>query len=125
MVISEHVERLTVILKLTMTYLHLCNALFPLLWEYTEGCNLFYKNCPVDPVKNGLYPRCTYLALNPTIGAYAQYVYAWVHSSNTNGVVTLQGTLCGTILYGCPGRSDDTAHRLSGSAAQPKNLGDL
>ena len=80
--VREHVERLTVTRKLTMTCWHLCNMLFPLLWAYVEGCNLsdrhhFYG---AAPPKNGLYAQCSYLALNPAIAVYVRYVYSCAHS---------------------------------------------
>lgn len=83
----SNVERLTAIRKLTMTCWHLRNMLFPLLWEYVEGCNITLRN-PVlqrrmwDPMVsagNGLYPQCTYLILNPIIGAYVRCVYSFIH----------------------------------------------
>ena len=81
----QHVERLTVIRKLTMTCWRLRNTLFPILWQYVEGCDLF--DCYPDPrdhfwmvpLKNGLYAQCLYLERNPTIGAYVQYVYSHIH----------------------------------------------
>jgi len=42
----EHVERLTVVRKLTMTCWHLRNMLFPLLWKYIEGCRQPEDTCP-------------------------------------------------------------------------------
>lgn len=78
----ELVERVTVIRKLTMTCWGLRNILFPLLWEYVEGCNMFAP-CPDRPtaehmisLKNGLPAQCSYLIRNPTIGAYIQYAYS-------------------------------------------------
>jgi len=63
-----------------MTCWHLRNMLFPLLWKYTEGCNVAYRRpVPQSPgldkvltVGNGLYAQCAYLVLNPTVGAYVQ-----------------------------------------------------
>lgn len=75
----ESVERLTVIRKLTMTCWHLRNMLFPLLWEYVEGCNLCEPHPDLDeviPLENGLYAQCLYLIHNPTIGAYVRSVYS-------------------------------------------------
>jgi len=78
--VLEHVERLTVIRKLTMTCWHLRNMLLPLLWEYVEGCNLLSRRpfrhhyaAPDQMVPlNGLYAQCLYLIRNPIIGAYVQ-----------------------------------------------------
>ena len=92
----EHVERLTVIRKLTMTCWHLRNMLFPLLWKYVEGCDISYR-CPVPQSPgsdkmvfsgNGLYAQSVYLLLNPTVGAYVQCVYSCIHrlSFNTHEV---------------------------------------
>ena len=84
-------ERLTVIRKLTMTCWHLRNTFLPLLWEYVEGCNLFIR-CHYSmldemvPLKNGLYDQCSYLAQNPTIGAYVQCVHFCIHPNETNEV---------------------------------------
>ena len=85
--VLEHVERLTAIRKLTMTCWHLRNMLFPLLWEYVEGCNLSVRrpshhnpsSYQMVPVENGLYNQCLYLVQHPTIGAYVQYVYFRAH----------------------------------------------
>jgi len=82
-------ERLTVIRELTMTCWHLRNMLFPLLWEFVEGCKVFVRR-PVYPdpapnqmvpLKSGLEDRYSYLAHNPTVGAYAQRVYFRIHQS--------------------------------------------
>ena len=73
---QEHIERLTVVRKLTMTCWHLRNVLFPLLWEYVEGCNVTQQWLTI---RNGLYAQCVYLILNPTIGAYVQCVYSLTH----------------------------------------------
>ena len=76
--VLEDVERLTVIRKLTMTCWHLRNMLFPLLWEYVEGCNLFgprpshRRHAGMVFLQNGLYAQCSYLIRNPTICAYVQ-----------------------------------------------------
>jgi len=78
---AEHVERLTVIRKLTMTYWDLRNALFPLLWQYVEGCTVFIRSDLTAPLQNGLYDQCLYLAHNPTVGAYVQHVYSCIHSN--------------------------------------------
>ena len=79
----EHVKWLTVTRKLTMTCWHLRNTLFPLLWKYVEGCHLYYKSHPAYSPNDGLYHQCMYLALNPVVGAYVQYVPYWVHSNDT------------------------------------------
>jgi len=92
--VLEHVERLTAIRKLTMTCWHLRNMLFPLLWEYVEGCNLFGRptihrrpGLEMVPLRNGLYDQCSYLIHNPTICPYAQYVHSYIHSKkNPRGV---------------------------------------
>jgi len=74
----EHVERLTVVRKLTMTCWHLRNTLFPLLWKYVEGCDLSDRHRAglgqTAAPKNGLYAQCSYLISNPTICDYVQYV---------------------------------------------------
>jgi len=79
--VLEHVERLAVIRKLTMTCWHLRNMLLPLLWEYVEGCNFLghrpfrYQRAGSDqmvPLKNRLYDQCSYLIRNPKISAYVQ-----------------------------------------------------
>jgi len=77
-----HVERLTVIRKLTMTCWHLRNMLFPLLWEYVEGCSMFGRARPNQfvPLKNDLYNQCSYLIHNPTVCAYIQYVCLCTYS---------------------------------------------
>jgi len=79
--VREHVERLTVTRKLTMTCWHLRNMLFPLLWQYVEGCNMLNYRPPahfssymVPMLKNGLYAQCSYLINNPTVCTYVQYV---------------------------------------------------
>ena len=92
--VLEHMERLTVIRKLTMTCWHLRNMLFPLLWEYVEGCDVFVPR-PVHPnstsnqmvpLKRGLDDQCSYLAHNPTVGAYVQHVYFRIYPNQTYGV---------------------------------------
>ena len=72
---KEHVERLTVIRKLTMTCRALRDALLPVLWKNTEGCVVR----PSPPgnytgVTYGLYAQCIYLASNPTVAAYVRWV---------------------------------------------------
>lgn len=75
----EHVERSTVMRRLTMTCWHLRNVLFPLLWKYMEGRTRFsshrapFKWSRRSP-HNGLYAQCSYLLLNPTVGFYVQCV---------------------------------------------------
>jgi len=81
------VERLTAIRKLTMTCWHLRNMLFPLLWEYVEGCNLCDPHLRSDqmvPLKNSLYAQCSYLIHNPTICPYVEYVYSRTQSKNNS-----------------------------------------
>ena len=95
-VVPEHVERLTVTRKLTMTCWHLRNKLFPLLWKYVEGCHRRYKSRPSYYMPNdGLYNQCVYLALNPTVGAYVQYVSSWIHPNDTHEMKPPQGAFCG------------------------------
>ena len=131
--VLEHVERLTATRKLTMTCWHLRNMLFPLLWEYVEGCNLS-SHIPAHnhgrphklvPLKSGLYDQCLYLIHNPAVCAYVQYVCSCNHSKKNSPGANLQGPLCGSALYGYHERLDDEICRLPGSAAQPKNLGHL
>ena len=68
-----HVERLTVIRKLTMTCWALRETLLPVLWMNTEGCVI---ESPSDGDETrttyGLYPQCVYLLSNPTVAAYVQ-----------------------------------------------------
>ena len=68
----EDVERLTALRKLTMTCWRLRNALFPLLWEYVEGCNLYNRVTHRPAFKNGLYSQSAYIVRNPAVGAYVQ-----------------------------------------------------
>ena len=83
----DRVERLTVIRVLTMTCWHLRNMLFPLLWKFVEGCNISYRRPvyqriawdPMSSAGNGLYTQCGYLILNPSIAAYVQCVYSFIH----------------------------------------------
>ena len=86
--VVEHMERLTVIRKLTMSCWHLRNVLLPLLWEYVEGWRVFARRQAAhhDPTlgewvlpKSGLYDQCSYLAHNPIVGAYVQHVYPHTH----------------------------------------------
>ena len=61
-----------------MTCWDLRNRLFPILWEYVEGCDLAPRRPPhrrytPTPSENGLYPQCSYLLLNPSVGVYVQY----------------------------------------------------
>jgi len=70
---ASHVERLTVIRKLTMTCWALRNALLPVLWMNTEGCVV---ESPSDGGETrttyGLYPQCVYLLSNPAVAVYVQ-----------------------------------------------------
>ena len=86
----EHIERLTVIRKITMTCWHLRNMLFPLLWEHVEGCDVFASRQAVHPdyvsnqlvlLKNGLHDQCSYLVHNPIVGAYVRHVCPHTHSN--------------------------------------------
>ena len=113
-----------------MTCWHLRNVLFPLLWNYVEGCRILPNhpaedNRPFVSLESGLYPQCTYVILNPTIGVYVRCVCYWVHSNNTHGVLFLQGTFRGPALYGRSEGFDDKARRLPNSVAQPKDIGNL
>ena len=85
-VVREHVERLTVIRKLTMTCWHLRNMLLPLLWEYVEGCHRYYKGHTAYSPSKGLYCRSRYLTLNPAVGAYVQCVSSWIHSNGAHKI---------------------------------------
>ena len=75
-----------------MTCWHLRNMLFPTLWKYVEGCDLFdhhtfhfsYGQERITRLQNGLYAQCTYLILNPAICAYVQYVYSCIHLNRTH-----------------------------------------
>ena len=87
----EDVERLTVLRKLTMTCWRLRNALFPLLWEYVEGCNIYESDTDPPRLKNGLYSQSAYIVRNPTVGAYVQYVHPWVHSNSIHEVPPFAG----------------------------------
>jgi len=88
--VREHVERLTVTRKLTMTCWHLRNMLFPLLWEYVEGCNMLSRRPPaydhslVPMLKNGLYAQCSYLINNPTVCTYVRCVCSCTHSKKNS-----------------------------------------
>ena len=68
----KHIERLTVMRKLTVTCWHLRNMLFPLLWEYVAGCKVLLRG----RIGNDLRAQCAYLILNPAIGAYVRCVYS-------------------------------------------------
>lgn len=71
----DQVERLTVIRKLTMTCWHMRNKLLPVLWKYVEACNFpSLRRSLGPPLSNGLYAQCSYLLLNPTVGAYVECV---------------------------------------------------
>ena len=71
--------------------------LFPLLWEYVEGCNLLSltplnRHPRLDEtfqLKNGLYTQCSYLIRNPTICPYVKYVHSCVHSKHNSRSGTL------------------------------------
>jgi len=59
--------------------------LFPLLWEYVEGCNMLGHRHRVGsdrmvPLENGLYAQCSYLIRNPAVCAHVQYAYSYDHS---------------------------------------------
>lgn len=93
--VLQHVERLTVVRKLTMTCWHLRNMLFPLLWQYVEGCNLFVRypdhyHSGMDPLENGLSAQCSYLIRNPIVGAYVQYVCSHIHPGEVHEVSFLR-----------------------------------
>lgn len=109
----ELVQQLTVIRRFTMTCWHLRNILFPVLWKHVEGCTLIHFSSlrpPVAPNKffvtsNGLYPQCSYLLLNPTIGAYVQCVFPHIRRFDSCRTVT-QGLFCGSGLSMRPGGFD-------------------
>ena len=77
-----------------MTCWHLRNTLFPLLWKHVEGCDLSDRHIAKTPLEqdkmvlleNSLYAQCTYLILNPIIGAYVQYVYSCIHRKKAHEV---------------------------------------
>ena len=76
---TQHVERSTVIRKLTMTCWALRNTLLPVLWKNTEGCVVKQPRGVNPPFSMneigttyGLYAQCIYLLSNPTIAAYVQ-----------------------------------------------------
>ena len=82
---TQHVERSTVIRKLTMTCWALRNALLPVLWKDTEGC-VIHPPSGYGRVGRtyGLYAQCIYLLSNPTIAAYVQWVYFYLRSNRTH-----------------------------------------
>jgi len=99
-----------------MTCWHLRNTLFPTLWKYVEGCDLFNRQMVRDfsvehermvPLQNGLYAQCTYLILNRAICTYVQYVYPRAHLKRTHGASPCQGAFCGSVLCDRPEGSDD------------------
>jgi len=107
--VVEHMERLTVIRKLTMTCWDLRNALFPLLWQYVEGCNVYLRSDPMAPSRNGLYDQCSYLAHNPTVGAHVQYVYSRIS-------IRIKHLRCtGPFLRICGSRTPRRTYRRSSS----------
>ena len=70
---TRHVERSTVIRKLTMTCWTLRNTLLPVLWKNTEGCIVRPPSGMRETgMTYGLYAQCTYLLSDPTIAAYVQ-----------------------------------------------------
>ena len=68
----EHVERSTVIRRLTMTCWVMRDTLLPVLWKDVEGCVV--SSHPRRGHTYGLYDQCVYLLSNPTIAAHVQYV---------------------------------------------------
>ena len=70
----QHVERSTIIRKLTMTCWALRDTLLPILWRITEGCVVSSASGGGgEPRKSyGLYTQCVYLLLNPTIAAHVR-----------------------------------------------------
>ena len=79
--VEKDVERSTVIRKLTMTCRALRDTLLPVLWKNTEGCVV--RPSPDDYTGGtyGLYAQCVYLASNPTIAAYVQWVQSHLRSN--------------------------------------------
>ena len=72
---TQHVERSTVIRKLTMTCWGLRSTLLPILWKDTEGCVVEQPYDAHDTgTSYGLYAQCVYLLSNPTIATYVQWV---------------------------------------------------
>ncbi|KAF9645681.1 hypothetical protein BDM02DRAFT_3189524 [Thelephora ganbajun] len=70
---TKHVERSTVIRKLTMTCWPLRNVLLPVLWKNTEGCIVKPPSDGGPAGKTyGLYAQCAYLLSNPAIAVYVQ-----------------------------------------------------
>lgn len=70
---TKHVERSTVIRKLTMTCWGLRNALLPILWRDVEGCVVrLPSDDPYIKKTYGLYAQCVYLLSNPVIAANVQ-----------------------------------------------------
>jgi len=73
--ITQFVERSTVIRKLTMTCWALRNILHPVLWKNTEGCIAHLPSPSRRTGKTyGLYAQCVYLLSNPMIASYVQWV---------------------------------------------------
>ena len=69
----RHVERLTVIRKLTMTCWTLRETLLPALWEKTVGCVVRPPSGDGRTgVTYGLYAQCGYLLANPTVADHVQ-----------------------------------------------------
>jgi len=71
---TRHVERSTVIRKLTMTCWALRDALLPVLWRNIEGCVVTHGSDGRGmPRKSyGLYAQCVYLLSNPAIAAHVR-----------------------------------------------------
>jgi len=65
----EHVERSTVIRKLTMTSRAMRQALLPFLWKDAEGCIVAL---PRYGNSYDLYRQCLYLLSNPIIAAHVE-----------------------------------------------------
>ena len=119
--VSEHVERLTVIRKLTMTCWHLRNALFQLLWGYVEGCHLSVRHPASDhllldrivPLKNGLHTQCSYLI------HYVRRVHPCIQSNKIHEV-TLYRALSVNLRF--PGTPKDLITKFVDCPVRLPNL---
>ena len=69
---AYHVERSTIIRKLTMTCWALRDTLLPVLWRNVEGCVVESTSDDDGESKKtyGLYAQCVYILSNPTIAAH-------------------------------------------------------
>lgn len=117
-----HVERSTIIRKLTMTCWALRNTLLPVLWRNVEGCTV--RSNSHGGYTYGLYAQCLYILSNPAIAPYVQCVgYHRASPQHSSRDVAPQGLFCGPGLPRCPERPDEEVRRHSGSVAKPKDTG--